>query len=148
MQMAWGRGFFRLWVVLAVIWIAVVSWTRYPLGYWGMDIRHDDGCSERFGHWPDGKAFEHPWDIYPEYPTSPDALDRNRWREATAQKIQDCHAASLASLPVARRREMMIEDNWADVSFSLALIFLPPIALSALSGVFRWVVAGFKPSSS
>jgi hypothetical protein len=39
---------------------------------------------------------------------------------------------------------MMIEDNWADVSSSLALIFLPPLALLALGGIFRWVVAGWR----
>jgi hypothetical protein len=45
MQMARRRGFFRLWIVLAVIWIAVVGWNQYPLAHWGMDIR--DGCFER-----------------------------------------------------------------------------------------------------
>jgi hypothetical protein len=140
MQMAWRRGFFRLWVVLAVIWIAVVGWTQYPLGHWGMKIRTDGDCWERFAHWPDGKAFDE-WDTYHD---SPDGhSDTDRWRDAAAQKILGCQAASL---PVTRRIEMMIEDNWADVGFSLALILLPPLSLLALGGIFRWVVAGFKPS--
>jgi hypothetical protein len=141
MQMAWGRGFFRLWVVLAVTWIAVVGWTQYPFGYWGIPMRTDDECWERFGHWPDGKAFDQ-YEIL--LNDSSDGLsDRDRWRDAAVQKIQACQAASL---PVTRRIEMMIEDNWDDVGFSLALILLPPLALLALGGIFRWVVAGFKPS--
>src|SRR6516162_3048745 len=38
------------------------------------------------------------------------------------------------------------KDNWADVRFPLALILLPPLALLALGGIFRWVVTGFMPS--
>jgi hypothetical protein len=61
------------------------------------------------------------------------------------QKIQDCEAAGL---PITRRLERMIEDNWADIGSSLGLILFPPLALLGLGGIFIWVVAGFKPSSS
>jgi len=75
-----------------------------------MKIRMSGDCWERFGHWPDGKAFK-VWDIYAN--ESPDGLsDRDQWRDAAVQKIQDCEAAGL---PITRRLEWMIEDNWADI---------------------------------
>jgi hypothetical protein len=105
---------------------------------WGMKTSSGD-CWKRFAHWPDGEAFE-PWDTYPSYPGEPPS--------AAAQKIQDCEAAEAAGLPITRRIAIMIEDNWADIGSSLALILFPPLVLLGLGGIFRWVVTGFVPGSS
>ena len=77
MRLSWGRGLFRIWTVLAIIWVTFFAWREYSAHWWWSDpVFHVSGecwdpveraCWDRLAKWQDGKAFS-PWDDAPDTP--------------------------------------------------------------------------------
>jgi hypothetical protein len=149
MQVAWRRGFFRAWVVLAIIWIAGVGWNQYPLFHLETKIQTSGDCWERFARRPDGTALDDKFELFFSHsppPGSPPS-DRDRWHAAALQKIHDCEVAEAASLTITQHIERAIEENWEDASSSLALILLPPLMLLGCGVILGWVIRGFRTAT-
>jgi hypothetical protein len=75
---AWRRGFFGVWVILACVWIVWTGWYEYIDNDWSTPIQTQDDCWNRLAHWPDGKIID---------PFSPEF-------HAIEPKIRECQTAT------------------------------------------------------
>jgi hypothetical protein len=144
MQLSWGRGFFRIWTVLAIIWVTVLGWHEYSAHWWWSDpVFHVGGeCWDRLAKWQDGKAFG-PWDDAPDTPPgSAEITEADRWRELVRQKLTACEGAK----PIVERLNGWVADNYTSIRDSILLIFLPPFGLLLLGYCIGWIVKGFRPA--
>jgi hypothetical protein len=164
MTFNWQRGLLRAWVVFAVAWIGVAGWYEYQSMPWNQnwgaysEIRTEGECWDRLAKWPDDQPFTE-WDAFADevdvpqnvelnkknHAWSADSIpDRNGWRHATKQKLMDCEAAS----PLTHRLLRRMANVWSSLEDSLAVIFLPPMALLIAGYAFGWVARGFRARHS
>ena len=156
-QIAWRRGLFRVWVVLALLWIAFAGWIAYEGINWYTGVQTEGECWDRHAVWPDGQHFAQ-FDLWGREIDTPSNVDlnrknhawaadsipeRNRWVDTVEQKLKDCEAA----WPITRRIALRTTDNWSNLRSALALTLLPPLALLAFAGIVGWVARGFRATT-
>lgn len=152
--MRWKRGFFRIWIALATIWVlSTASFAYVDITSTGRLPGGDQKCWDRLALWPDGKSFG-PWDLFDEPDSEeniainkkngewqPESIKaRNEWRAAVTQKLWDCEAR----LPVITRAGLLWADYHSSIEKYSAVGLLPPITLFAIGMAFIWVVKGFS----
>jgi hypothetical protein len=142
MQLKWGRGFFRAWVVVTVLWILFTGWNEYKNWVMHPDEARANECWDRLAKWPDGKPFD-AWDaVGDEYmPDTSEGKERNRWRAEIRQKLAECEAP--ASILAKWEAELVS----SDAVFGLSRLLLPPIALLVAGFIFGWMAKGFRTSA-
>lgn len=116
MSIRWGRGFFRAWILSAVLWIAgAVLWieTRPPPPF--------DPNAPSF-EWFEGLP-------------NPNPRTRSDCEEDAKKEprfsFEDCVQTVRA-------------ENWQDAE-KIAWIFVPPVLVLILGGAIGWIARGFKP---
>jgi hypothetical protein len=158
MQVNWGRGFFRAWLALAVVWVGFIGWYDKPWSFdWGLaSIRTEGECWTRLAKWPDGQSFDVWWE-FEEIDTpsnveinkkngawAADSIpERNRWVAATTQKLIACEAAA----PIMQRLSNLTTSIWASEKDAIAFLLLPPLALLIIGWIIGWIVRGFRGSA-
>jgi hypothetical protein len=142
MQLNLRRGSFRIWIVLAIIWVTFFGWREYYTHWWWSDlaIHNSRECWERLARWPDGKPFG-PWDDAPDTPPgSTETTEADRWREVVRQKLTACEDAK----PIGERLNGWVADNYTSIRDSILLIVLPPFGLLLVGCSICWIDSGFR----
>jgi hypothetical protein len=147
MQLSWGRGFFRIWAVLAIVWVMFFGWREYSVHSWWTDpvVRIGGECWDRFAKWQDGQRFGE-WDAFDDVALneapSESINERNRWRELIRQKLRTCEDTK----PAVERFGGWVADNLSSLKDALLLILLPPFGLLLFGYCIGWVAKGFRAS--
>src|ERR1700756_1753422 len=137
MQLSWGRGFFRIWTVLAIVWVLFFGWRDFSEHRWSTDplVQVGGECWDHLAKWQDGKPFG-PWDWARDTPPgSAEPTEADRWRELIGQRLRACEDAK----SLFERWSGRIADHLSDLKDSLLLILLPPFGLLLLGCCIGWV---------
>ena len=133
--MAWRRGFFRLWVVLSVLWIGLVVYLIEPKTYtrfWRAgvyEVKSSDGRVRRFN------LAESQTEL---------AANLTEWMQAERPDISISELQTdLDELVTAMKSEYQAELNEAKTAWMLTV--LPPVALLCFGLCVFWIVRGFRP---
>jgi hypothetical protein len=138
MQLKWGRGFFRAWAVVPVLWILFTGWNEYKNWIMHPDEARANVCWDRLAKWPDGKPFD-AWDALGD--DTPDGSSQeDQWRSKIRQKLAECEA------PTSIQAKWEAELVSSDAVFVLSRLLLPPIALLVAGFIFGWIAKGFRTS--
>jgi len=131
--MSWGRGFFRAWVVLSVLWIGFMVFVSEPKTYtwlWKTDygIQDESGRTARF--------------------------DLTKSRTNLLLEISDMLRTmkpSISALEIQSDSEALLnameKENQADFAKAKnawLLTVVPPIALLGLGLCISWILRGFQ----
>jgi hypothetical protein len=168
MKLNWSRGFFRAWAVFALAWVCLAGWWWYeyankaPWLDW-TNIQVGDDCWVRFAKWPDGQPFANNFfEIFDDEIDVPSNIElnkknnawaadsireRNKWRAAVRQKLNDCETDAEATLPIVQRFSLKVTRNWPDLKELFFLVLLPPLALFFVGWIFGWIMRGFRLAS-
>jgi hypothetical protein len=151
MRINWAKGFFRAWAVLASVWIFASGWYAYSTFTDYSFIHPQDDCWDQIAKWPGGRPFD-VWDgdfddyVAPGFEKAAEysiAIERNRWRQAIRQKLDDCEAAK----GLVHRVTLWVTENSSGLRSSLQLILLPPLGLLIAGCLLAWIVSGFRRSA-
>src|SRR5262245_55084454 len=132
--MTWRRGFFRLWLVLSVLWIGLVVYLNEPKTYTRFsnavyEVKSSDGRVRQFNL--AGSQTEL-------------AADLTAWMQAERPDISISELqADLDELVTAIKSEYQAELNEAKTAWMLTV--LPPVALLCFGLCVFWIVRGFRP---
>jgi hypothetical protein len=55
MSVNFGRGFFRAWLALSVVWVGIIGWLEYTNKPW--NLSREGKCWMQLAKWPDGQPF-------------------------------------------------------------------------------------------
>jgi hypothetical protein len=141
MQLRWKLGFLRLWVMLAIVWVALFGWREYSAQW--IDLHASGECWDRLAKWPDGKRFDD-WDLYFNDGAPGSNNENDRWRDVVREKLKACEHAE----PIVRQLTDWASDNDSALKSSLILTLLPPFILLFFGLCVGWIVSGFKPKTS
>jgi hypothetical protein len=154
MSVNFGRGFFRAWLVLSVVWIGLIGWLEYTNKPWNLNWgpSREGKCWTQLAKWPDGQPFN--WfDLDDEVDVasnvelnrkrgawSADSIpERNKWVAVVRQKLVDCEDAQ----SLVERLPRQADRFWFSLKNSLTFILLPPLALLVVGWITGWVIRGF-----
>jgi hypothetical protein len=153
----WQRGFLRLWIALAVVWIGLSGWYQYVNKPWNQDwgpFNTNSRCWDALAVWPDSQRMA-PWDVLGNELDTPANIEankrnhewaadsipeRNRWAESVRQKLEKCQSQE----PLAYRTSLLINRIWLSLNDTLPIILLPPMFLFVLGYVVAWIIRGFR----
>jgi hypothetical protein len=126
--MRWGQGFFRLWLVLSLLWIGSCVFVYSPVTYsWLLKGREYNVSFNKSGHSV--------------------TLDTSRSRDERALVLRDALKLE-ADPPDADKILAKIDTMWAtdgDKAREAWLItFIPPLALLGLGFAMAWIIRGFR----
>ncbi len=139
MKVNWKRGFFRVWILITIIWIAVLGWAEFGGGLpWIPPFQTEGECWDRFAKWPDGSPLN-ALDAYFDE-TSDGNVEHDRLRAEIRQKLADCES----HWSLARRVASKLVFLWHVFGDSLGLVFLPPVGLLLVGYAFGRVIGGFQ----
>jgi hypothetical protein len=103
MRVRWKHGFFRLWIVLTMMWAGTIVWREYreqtnnaasPTYY--SPVRTSGACWARFAKWSDGTSFSD-WDAAGFYDIRTETIERSKQRPRIIQAIKDCQDRETSS---------------------------------------------------
>lgn len=142
MHLKWGRGFFRAWAALAMLWILISGWNVYNNWTTHPDAARAEECWDRLAKWQDGKPFDNGWNYWDTYkPESSDEKEKNQWRAEIRRKLAECEA------PTSVLEKWQAELVSSDAVDALSRVLLPPIALLIAGCIFGWIATGFRASA-
>lgn len=123
--MSWGRGFFRLWLVISAFWLALwggIWWaTEIPPEF----IPEETVANPYFGYFGDRDD-----------PRNRPCLD--------AEGVTKAADLKTAAAQTRFQRCLVRINMWRSRIEFLTIGLIPPLALLALGLLFAWVIAGFR----
>jgi hypothetical protein len=134
LDMAWRRGFFRLWVVLSVLWIGLVVYLNEPKTYIRFsnpvyEVKSSDGRVRRFNLAGSQTKL---------------AADLTEWMQAERPDINISEFENdRDELVTALKAEYQAEVDEAKTAWLFTV--LPPLALLGFGLCILWIVRGFRP---
>src|SRR5262245_14828184 len=132
--MAWRRGFFRLWVVLSVLWIGLNVYLIQPKTYTRFsnavyEVKSSDGRVRKFNL----KASQ-----------AELAAQITAWMQAHRPDINISELQTdLDELVIEIKAEYQAEVDEAKKAWLVTV--LPPVALLGLGLCISWIARGFRP---
>jgi hypothetical protein len=142
---SWSRGFFRIWIVLSILWvIGMGSYLWAPIF----------GGKVMFEHWYRFDWTEGAVQMLPDRQPLPAGV---KWTTLTTRDLAYHlrHAEGIAPADLERALAVMkadLDELQADsdrarremMPFYMGLIVVPPLLLLALGWLLGWIAAGFR----
>ena len=132
-KLTWGRGFFRAWVVLSVLWIGLAVYTNEPKTYSRLwrSVYEVEGPDERRAEFNLSKS-----------PTELGA-DLAAWLQARRPDVE--------SVELLKDRDQLLahlkathQENTNKAASALRLTIVPPLALLGFGLCIFWIGRGFR----
>jgi hypothetical protein len=133
--MNWRRGFFRLWLAVAAIWVVGVVIAAYSRGTF------DSPAPVRFNYL--GWEFEFAGDL-PKEKVKEALVHFLREEIAPVEKSKPLAAEKIADTIVGQYEPHSFV---ASVGRLAKVVVIPPLALLLVGGTFGWALAGFRSMS-
>jgi hypothetical protein len=144
--MRWGRGFFRLWVAVTIIWmagVAAILGTEHFKGLWSPDVKFEVTYKGGFTDTLDGsRTPEHLKQQIIEDVKMDAALLVKQGNSAEAKKqIEDAATNADQLLKALADEKAQRSDRWPR---ALAVMLAPPFGLLVLGLTIAWIARGFR----
>lgn len=136
--MSWRRGFFRLWLVLSVIYIVGAVYDHAPYTYQPAPVAISNLSDEDLKKLAQKNASASP------QVTFDDLIPQNK--PAVGHGLTDEEAAKLGAKPnpFAQFDPKPGDINWPYIKDSVPVIVIPPVFFLALGLAIAWIARGFR----
>jgi hypothetical protein len=133
----WGRGFFRLWVVVFLLWVVAMAWLFDPVAIYASPIR--------LLYEQAGKKYE----IEIPAGRDKDTIKRNLAEVIAEARSWEPNVAPSGGTPEERAASIIDSYDFdkprRELLRFLMATLLPPIGLLMVGLTLRWIGAGFRP---
>lgn len=165
LAMAWRRGFFRLWLVASILWVAAMAmngWSEYDRNLTGwriyttVPVRCIDVRGERGVDWGFNATGPGPWDNSRDIVTATDIcwqpLHRFKTRfpeVVTGRSDTDILRAAYRSAGQTPIEDNLTPTSWHQTAWVWSMFAITvPLGFLVIGWVIGWIIGGFRRPSA